>query len=432
MASLKELLDFISRNPPQGDESAWQKCSWEKELNKSLPGWQEVIRDQANWPEIEKAQPRGRLLELCKLFVMEAGDSLAKRWLTSGVSEQALAALQWVCKPNNLDSFLFSLNANMWKDLPEQVKRYLVFHVFEQYPGEPFDSIMHYYNRGCVGERIPDMTALLLTGYIPSRHISQLRSVIQLASDSRFERIIDDMIAQRERACQLSTRVPYTPSRAERQLIARLMRKARQGGFRAAALPPIFLSYETPPLFVDYPQLEDEEEQVEPQRNRNDRNEEVDRRRDIPETISIEKVLGCYIPDRPPQILLYAKGLKWCARKLGFDEESLRAVVLIHEIGHWMSHLLPKPGVPEWPLEHYKLTEENVHEGWAQLMTWWIAKDVSGDIKDVFEKLNKSQSCPYRVFEKFTSKPVNSVMTSLEGLRRLGRPAGIKDWEDLL
>ena len=56
-----------------------------------------------------------------------------------------------------------------------------------------------------------------------------------------------------------------------------------------------------------------------------------------------------------------------------FDKEWLSAVVLIHEIGHWITHQLPKPGVPTWRTDLYDSSERYVHEGWAQLITWWIA-----------------------------------------------------------
>ncbi len=117
--------------------------------------------------------------------------------------------------------------------------------------------------------------------------------------------------------------------------------------------------------------------------------------------------------------------------KEDFDEDMLRAVVLIHEIGHWVTHQLPKPGVPEWPLELYKLTEEEVHEGWAQLITWWVAKDVAGKFKATFKKLTRSQPAPYKIYEKFKDKPVQSVMASLERLRQLPWPARLQDWEKL-
>jgi len=97
-----------------------------------------------------------------------------------------------------------------------------------------------------------------------------------------------------------------------------------------------------------------------------------------------------------------------------------------------VSHLLPKPGLPEWPLELYKQTEEEVHEGWAQLLTWWVVEDVGGRLKAVFEELNKLQPPAYKVFERFKDKPVGAVMASLERLRQLPWPARLEDWARFL
>lgn len=211
------------------------------------------------------------------------------------------------------------------------------------------------------------------------------------------------------------------------------MDKTRQGGFRPGSLPEIFLSFEAPPLFVAYPELEEEGKESEPTPDPTEADREPliprNKQRGRPETISIEQVLGCYVPTPNPKIILYARGLSWFAKKSRLDENLLRAVVLAHEVGHWVTHLLPKPGVPEWQLDLYKLTEEGVHEGWAQLITWWVAKEVGGDLKWTFEALNGSQSAPYRVYEKFKDKPVSSLMASLERLRELNGPAGVEDWE---
>jgi hypothetical protein len=239
--------------------------------------------------------------------------------------------------------------------------------------------------------------------------------------------VVDDMIKEREEACKKPfslpqiSRILYTPTRDELELIARVMDKFRANGYMSSALPQIYLSFETPPLFVAYPELEEEEiKQREPRIPRN-------QERGRPELISIEELLGCYLPN--PQIILYQRGLKWCARRHDLDEELLRGIVLIHEIGHWVTHLLPKPDIPSWPTELYKLMSIEVSEGWAQLITWWIVDEIGGEIKQVFEELNRLQSHPYRVYGKFKGNSVSSVINSLDMLRQLRWPAGINDWQ---
>jgi hypothetical protein len=53
---------------------------------------------------------------------------------------------------------------------------------------------------------------------------------------------------------------------------------------------------------------------------------------------------------------------------------TLRSVVLVHELGHWIMHCLPAEGVPEYPLGLYQLTAAGVHEGFAQLAAHWVAE----------------------------------------------------------
>ena len=106
----------------------------------------------------------------------------------------------------------------------------------------------------------------------------------------------------------------------------------------------------------------------------------------------------------------------------------------LHEerLGHWITHMLPKKGSPDWPTDLYILGEKDVHEGWAQLFTSWIADDVGGDFKRTFDELNKNQSSPYHVFEQFKNEPIKNMMDSLETLRRLNWPARLQDWENFI
>jgi len=368
------------------------------------------------------------------LLVEKVGVDLAVRWFTSNVTEQAEAARSWL---GNVDN----LNVDIWSQLTGQMKEDVIYRNFDSDPGEPFQTWQNFARalecRSTDNSRpggLPiniESPFLPVVGYIPSGKISKLRSIVQRTGDSNSLQIIDNLIAQRERACQvdfsrqpLTRRILYSLTRDERELIATIMDNVRQGGFRPALLPEIFMSYEAPPLFVAYPELE-EEGGVSDMKPRVSRNNQ----RRLPENISIEQVLGYYVPE--PKIILFARGLDWFAKKYGCNEKLLRAVVLVHEVGHWVTHLLPKPGVPEWQIDLYKLTEEDVHEGWAQLITWWVAEEVGGDFKCTFEELNRSQSAPYRVYEKFKGKSVGSVMASLERLRELRWPARVEDWEGL-
>ena len=228
--------------------------------------------------------------------------------------------------------------------------------------------------------------------------------------------MLDEIIPQFEEACQVALlqkqhRIPYSPNGDERKLIARLMKITRRNGYSSSALPLIFVSSEIPPIFVSYPGLEEDEENWD-------------------EKISIEELLGVY-DHQLQQIIIYERGIEWLGRR-GFEEKWLSAVVLIHEIGHWITHQLRKLGVPTWPTDLYASSDIKVHEGWAQLITWWIADQVGGEFKHTFEKLNRKQSSPYRVFKDFKSEPIDMVMASLEKLRLLQWPARLEDWKNAL
>ena len=159
----------------------------------------------------------------------------------------------------------------------------------------------------------------------------------------------------------------------------------------------------------------------------------------------IEEVLGVYVPD-VPQIKLYNKGIKACSDELEIPEPALKTVVLIHELGHWVTHLFPyKAGQTcnrKW--ENYLvgydpsngIVTDNVHEGWAQLLTWWVvekALDIrKSSYHEVFEILNKNQSDPYRVYREFKDKNRDLLLKSLVELRIMSKPnisPDLSDWQ---
>ncbi len=320
-------------------------------------------------------------------FVEAGGLELAKRWLYSQASYKSsylkTAAVKWFC-----------CNTRRWSDFDPIIKDQILFDFFDRTPSEK---------------------------YLPSPDkVESLR--LDMAGDMVYLERLDEMISRHVKGYPVTSFQPqeHSPNNDE-EWITWLMGITEKNGYCSATLPLIFVSSETPPIFVDYPELDEE--------NR----DEVLIPKDYPwETpkISIENLLGVYDPQLQ-QIIIYERGIGRLVRR-GFDKKWLFAVVLIHEIGHWITHQLPKPGVPTWRTDLYALSEEEVREGWAQLITWWVADQVGGKFKDTFEKLNKNQPSPYRVFKKFKSKPIDKVMASLEKLRLLQRSACLEDWEKAL
>ena len=460
MAELDELIDFIETNPPPNyppwKHPDWKHPDWEKNLTRSVPNWRSLIaeawKDPHEWERIENARPTKDYDHLCWNLVSCIGLELAKKWFYSDDGDQQKALLR------RYNAWLFD-NIHLWSEFDSNMKDAVLTKTFEWYRGQPFEALRHlpeYYldkaGRGDpqwpgelseqfryfskyytdkAGRRDSMSVKLFNMGYVPSRRIERLRNTIQEAGDAEYLAKIDEMISEQEKACQsmaqvqqAQQRIPYHPNGNERELIARLMEITGRSGYLPAALPPILLSSETPPLFVAYPELEEELEEWERDRNcRGEAQVPKNRERRRPETVSMEELFGVYQP-RQEQIIIYERGIRWRARQSPrLREEWLFTVVLVHEIGHWITHVLPKPGVPAWATDLYVNVDINVHEGWAQLMTWWVANQVGGQFKKTFEELNERQSSPYKVFEQFKGEPIDRVMASLEKLRSLQHPA---------
>ena len=145
-----------------------------------------------------------------------------------------------------------------------------------------------------------------------------------------------------------------------------------------------------------------------------------------------ENLLGYYIPEKQ-EINLMELGIQWCAKELNIDVDLLREIVFIHELGHYMQHKMPCYQTQEWKYDLYirSYTPIDLQEGWAQLMAAWVVKDKE-DYSHVFQSLIAVQSAPYHVFKDYERDPYRRILNSLDGLRQLGRPAKITDWETFL
>ncbi|MEO0270016.1 MAG: hypothetical protein ABIN73_09790 [candidate division WOR-3 bacterium] len=453
MEGLNNLLKFIKENPPK--EKSWSSSDWRKKLTENIPNWKKLINDKKNWEKIKNVKAGSDNDELWRCFIDAAGVDLLNYCLVSSDKDLQEGAKWWLREKliEELE-YIHPAMIDLWEKLNEFGKKYVINEVFARFPGEAFEWYIRYlreiiyflhriiYHSGDshITHHLPCLLGLVppVVGYIPSKEILNLRDIIEKAGDKYFLKIVDEKIEERKKAFELplllnrSLQIPYYLNRDEKELIARAIDKFRRNGYSTAPLPEIYLSYEIPPLFVAYPELEDELEEI--GRRREIEEEPViprNRERGRPETISIEELLGCYVPAQQ-KIILYARGINWFAKKYGIEENLLRMVVLLHEIGHWITHLLPKRGVSLWPTEFFIATSEEVTEGWAQLITYWVVDEIGVKIRDAFEKLNRDQSSAYRVYEIFKGKDINSVIDSLEKLRILNKPATLDDWKRIM
>ena len=399
MQTLTDLIQFISENPLPGQ--SWQKDRWEAELSTKRPDWGVLLKESSRWNygEVERViltknwhgSGKSRS-ELCETLVEAGGLEFAKRCFYSTVPHLKKAAEKW-----------FRSNKCMWSKFDRRIKNQIISDFVDHAPGRQY---------------LP-----------PPKEVESLCFIMADAGDIVYLKRLDEMISRRLKAYPVASfqHPVHEPDSDERKLIAQLMKITHRNGYSESALPLIFVSSQTPPIFVTHPEWEEDEENWD-ERDKDGRPRNRERRK--PETISIEGLLGCYDP-RLQRIIIYERGIKWMVRE-GFDKKWLSAVVLIHEIGHWITHQLPKPGGPTWRTDLYNSSEEDVHEGWAQLITWWIADQVKGKFKCTFEKLNERQSWPYDVFKQFIGRSPDEVMASLEKLRRLQCSARLEDWKKAL
>jgi hypothetical protein len=476
MSMIREIIEFIEDS---GDDGNWTETKWERELTRSIPNWRSIANDPSTWEELGKVRPKdpgSSHYDLCVALLNEIGLELAKRWLDSSQYYPNNSAMNWlkrhiagvwdqICEKtkikwlNNsfnfdvieiwerkgaqfwpsltdsmkaviirkhLEAFVEFINVDYWNDLTEELKTVFLANLFEKCWDKDFKDFV----RHIVRKRPIEISHLALPAnayVVTSPKVEKVRFIIEEAGDRPFLRRINKMISQREKAWHYGPqRTLHRLTRNERELVARLMEIPIRCGYLPAALPPVFVSSEPPPIFIAYPELEEDERE-----ESNEYQVPRNRNRNGPEVISIEELLGVYQPQHQ-QIVIYESGIKWFRNRYQVDVEWLFAVVLIHEISHWITHQLPKPGIQTWPTDTYSLGEADVHEGWAQLMTWWVADGVQDFFMSTFESLNQRQSSPYRVFERFKNEPHDAVMASLAKLRLLPWPARIQDWENAI
>jgi len=155
----------------------------------------------------------------------------------------------------------------------------------------------------------------------------------------------------------------------------------------------------------------------------------MDRQR-MGRTITTEMLLGVYIPDER-KIVLYERGINWSRRKSPEALRRLFEVVLIHELAHWMTHQMGMVFSATWGTKRYSGTDEYVHEGWSQLITWWLVQH-NPELRRSFVTLNDVQRSPYHYYRNFVNIPPEYMMQSLEYSRVLGWSVHPEDWYDVI
>lgn len=256
--TLLELLDYLKRKKSLQD------------VDRNFPNWRELLRDRSELSRLENFEldyhdtDPAAIIEIYEEILRAAGINLATLWASSESPFK-----RWVAE-NYFRTFTspVEISVELWKNLTRKEKLQIICNIFENNPGEPFHFLKQIYFQLTSPDTIQfkrhrDVVLWFPSiGYVPSVEVVHLRSVIEQAGDLEFLKIIDSTIARYSQACERLTlfegvlRYLYTLSSDERELLARALEPFLDEGFKLAPLPPVFISFEAPPLFIAYPQLD--------------------------------------------------------------------------------------------------------------------------------------------------------------------------------
>lgn len=142
-------------------------------------------------------------------------------------------------------------------------------------------------------------------------------------------------------------------------------------------------------------------------------------------------VLGEYIAEKQ-EVILYGRAISNDSLKLDVDEDILRAVVLIHELGHYITHTHPLNGIAEEPFDNvlFSRSDPDFLECIAQLFAYWVTeRDGQHNSHDVFNKLASKQSGPYKVYLKYLKESPKIILQSIAVLRANDKVTTISDFD---
>ena len=199
---IKDLVEFIK----EGIEKKWSESEWKNNLNNSFPEWVSIVKNSENWPILESIAKESS--DLQEIILNKVGVKLAKRWFE--LDDFKKGVLYWLGRLT-YDNALY-LTIEIWKELTEGMKEYLINYIFDNYPGEPFKTyeglmrdyriLIHDWSDRVSSFLIPFPPTFPPIGYIPSVYVKKLRLIIEKANDKEFLKVVDEMIDERKRACE--------------------------------------------------------------------------------------------------------------------------------------------------------------------------------------------------------------------------------------
>lgn len=98
-------------------------------------------------------------------------------------------------------------------------------------------------------------------------------------------------------------------------------------------------------------------------------------------------------------------------------EFTIRLIVLIHELGHWMCHW-PKADKKNWNIG-YEVDKPKTHESLAQLITYWLINEDKNTLA-FFENhlVPKNNENPYALYKKLVVHETKKIANDINFLRK--------------
>lgn len=234
MTTIENFVDYFLNDNADGKKINNLRI----DLNNNLPGWQSIVCDPDNWDALDKIKTiKGDSNAYYHLIFETAGIELLKRWFHHGDKHRKKELASWFCwnleeweyfdqdiKNSVMEHYSFLLNIlnlsreqlyripfSIWNDLTDKYKEIFIESLFEQFPGEPFNSIKEYNRRyydpfyGRSQGYFNTNGPLYFMGYMTSPEVNIVLSEIKRLKDKKFIRLIETKIKDQKKNVKKSS-----------------------------------------------------------------------------------------------------------------------------------------------------------------------------------------------------------------------------------